>query len=171
MKIIKTLMFLLFCGQFAMAQNTNLYVFYIENGTNDRVLSYDGINNKLKYTNIPSEKADYFDAFIVRPIPNKNSVYIIPAKKNNLFLRRNGDNIEFTEIPQSGNNSSFEWDIRYFGWPYCAIVNPSSEWQVIKYDALNAIYNVQTSERNLTSNSDSKGTAYRFKVKTIGNSF
>lgn len=175
MKIIYIIVTLL-CVQYTTAQNNELFVFY--NGGNvgtNSVLHHDVTTDQL--TVAPKENNTYFDAFIIRPSFDyeNHTVYLISAKENNMFLKRNGNALEFEDIQNAGGTlerAQFEWEIQYVGFPYIAISDPENSRNVI-YIENNALTMkvVPDAEWNLSNNTDGKGNAYRYQMSTITNTF
>ncbi|WP_428225209.1 RICIN domain-containing protein [Flavobacterium sp.] len=161
------------CYSWLQAQDTNLYVFYQESSTKKNVI---GINKEtLKPVIVEKATTDtdtYFDGFIIKPSEDPRYVYLIAAQKNNLYLRRNNGVIEYKDITTDTSNLSYQWEIQYFGLPYVAIVNPLIPKRALHIENQNLIIKeVQSVNWGLTNNSDTKGDAYRFKIKKISNTF
>jgi len=170
-------MILLCFSQMMMAQNTEIVVIYADMNTKKQVFNMDKETKSLTLTEKTSTTIDsYFDAFIIKPsIEHPNAVYIVSANENNLFLKRNGDSLEFKDIQQEDtvyDRANYEWEIQYFGFPFITINDPDNFQKVI-YTENNTLMmkEVPAANWNLSDNSDPKGNAYRYKITKISNTF
>ena len=177
-KLMKTryLILLIFLCEVAMAQNTQTIVLYSDTGDQKEVLTIDRQTNQLivKQQELTTEN-NYFDAFIVKPSKdNPDTYYLISAQENQLFLKRNGHQIEFGDIQSEPENSlvNYQWEIQYFGYPYVALSDPSDQRKVVFIENQTLVLkNVPDQNWNLSNNSDSKGNPYRFKIKKLYRNF
>ncbi len=175
MKIFKLIVIVLCWCQVISAQNTELIVFYAEEGSQKKVLNLDKETNNLVLVNKSSTTPDtYFDSFIVKPSKdNPATVYLISAQENNLFLMRNEeDSLAFKDIQEATDTTNYQWEIQYCGFPYIALCDPSQEKRVVYIENDNLTMKiVPNANWNLSSNNDTKGNAYRFKIGKIVKTF
>jgi len=182
MKVLTPLVMLLWFIQSAIAQNTEILVFYSDTDSQKQVLNINKKTNGLILTEKESDTPNnYFDALIVKSsVEHTNSVYIILAQENKLFLKRNGTTLEFEDITKESNTNdriAYEWEIQYVGYssdgtPIVTISDPSNERNVIFMEGNRlSMKIIPESNWNLANNTDSKGQPYRFKIQKIANTF
>lgn len=92
---------------------------------------------------------------------------IVSADNPDLYLQRSGSSVVVGSINDS-NYSNCEWELVYAGYPYCMIANPGNSQNALK--ANNGTITLGTLSA-LSSNSDSSGSQYRFKLETVSNTF
>lgn len=162
---------LLFLSHLIKAQETNVFVIYNDSNEQTQVLTIDKKMNTLVATESNTNN-NFFDTFIIKPSKDRpNSVYLISAQENNLFLKRNGDSLEFKKIEEEESDRElFEWEIQYAGFPYVAISDPLNLKSVIYMEnAIPVMKEVPDTNWSLVDNDDLKGNTYRYKIKNISN--
>lgn len=173
MKIVKTIIIALFLSHVAKAQETNLFVIYNDSNEQTQVLSVDKKTNTLA-TIETSTTNNFFNAFIIKPsVEHPNSVYLISAQENNLFLKRNNDGLEFKNIAEEdpeADRELYEWEIQYAGFPYMVISEPNNLRNVIYLENnIPVMKEVPDTNWYLVDNDDVKGNTYRYKIENISN--
>jgi hypothetical protein len=146
----------------SMAQNQKLYRFSLKGTGQFVTLSQGaltmadertGVNNLVQY-------------FIVERRSNGKTL-ITPAAKPGLFLKRNGAAVELAAYIT--DDTSFEWDIRYSGYPYASLAKPGAN-DVLNWQTGSG-FSMQVPGAGLTNNTDGSGDSYRFGISPITNTF
>lgn len=174
MKVFNFLLVVLCWYQGITAQNTELIVFYADERAQKKVLNLDKETNSLVLTEKSNTTPDtYFDAFIIKQSEdNPATVFLISAQENNLFLKRDGNNLVFREIQEETNIKDYQWEIQYFGYPYIALCDPTKDKSVVyMQNGVLSMKNVPNASWNLSSNDDDKGNSYRYKIGKIVKTF
>lgn len=172
---MKTIITLLLCCWYSwtQAQDTNLFVLYQENGSKKNVI---GINKETSKPIIVEKQTTdvdtFFDGFIIKPTQDGKYVYLISAQENNLYLKRNNGTLEYKDITTESSVTNYQWELQYFGQPFIAITNPFIPKRTLFIENQNLVLkDVPTANWGLINNTDTKGNAYRFKIKKISNTF
>ncbi|AXT52565.1 hypothetical protein D1818_17640 [Aquimarina sp. BL5] len=177
MKTIYTLLLFLGFGMLVQAQDSKVVVLYTEQGDQKQVFNIDKASNTLVLTEKDKTEQDgLFDAFIIKPsIEHPGAVYLIAAQENQMFLKRNGDTLEFKDIQEETSavdRDDYEWEIQYSGFPWITISDPAKPRSVIyKEGNTLRVQEVAIADWVLANNNDPKGEPFRYKIKNITNTF
>ena len=172
---------LLLAGFRAEAQDMKRYSFAIEStgqqitysqGNLDMADAYTGANSLAQGFIVKRLMADAYtganslaQGFIVKRL-NDGKVLIAAAANSGLLIKRDGSAIVLAAYV--ANDSNFEWELVYSGYPYLSIAEPGAN-SFLSWQSGSGFSMV--SPTALSSNSDSAGDHYRFALSNVANTF
>lgn len=154
------LLLFLLTGFHGNAQDTKLYSFSLKENGQFLTLSQGG----LDMANARTGKNKLAQLFIVKRLSGGN-VLILPAANPDLLLKRDGSSLVLAAY--TANDSDFEWDLRYCGYPYLSIATPGAN-SVLSWQSGSG-FTMVTNPAALINNDDASGNHYRFSLSDATN--
>lgn len=156
------LLLFLLAGFHGKAQDTKLYSFSLKS-TGQYITCSQG---SLTMAGAQTAANKLAQLFIVKRLSGGNAL-ILSAADPGLLLKRNGSGLVLAAYID--NDSDFEWDLRYSGYPYLSIAAPGAN-SILSWQSGSGFIMI-TGPTALSDNNDTSGDHYRFELSNVTNTF